>query len=72
MDIIDRAQQRQQEDIDHALASRHHAGIGIAHCINADCGEPIADYRQQLGARLCLDCQRREERATVQCSRTAV
>jgi RNA polymerase-binding transcription factor DksA len=26
-----------------------------------DCGEPIAPARQQLGAQLCLECQKAEE-----------
>ena len=35
---------------------------GRSHCANADCGEPIGDARQALGAQLCLPCQHEEEK----------
>lgn len=60
-DLIDVAQRRQQEEIDHALAARKPAGIGATHCEQADCGEPISTFRQDMGARLCVDCQRDAE-----------
>lgn len=56
-DTIDVAQRRQQEDIDHALASRQHSTAGRAFCATLDCGEPITPVRQQMGAQLCIDCQ---------------
>jgi hypothetical protein len=72
MDVIDVAQRRQQEDIDHVLASRKPTGAGRTHCVNMDCCEPIVEFRQQMGATLCVDCQRDAEREAQQCARTAV
>ncbi|WEN13684.1 hypothetical protein PY254_10540 [Rhodanobacter sp. AS-Z3] len=72
MDVIDVAQRRQQEDIDHVLASRKPTGAGRTHCANLDCGEAIAPIRQQMGATLCIDCQRDAEQGTHACARTAV
>lgn len=72
MDTIDVAQRRQQEEIDHALLARPALSAGRAHCANLDCGEPIAPVRQQMGATLCIDCQRAIEREAQQCARTAV
>lgn len=71
MDTIDLAQQRQLEDIDHALASRKRAGVGRAECGHPDCGEPISPARQALGAVLCIDCQRDAERSAQRCARRA-
>jgi RNA polymerase-binding transcription factor DksA len=34
---------------------------GRSHCANIECGEPIGDARQALGAQLCLPCQKAEE-----------
>lgn len=46
-------------------ALKRHAGRpqlkGRSHCANVDCGEPIGDARQALGAQLCLPCQQAEE-----------
>lgn len=61
MDVIDVAQKRQQEEIDHALAARRAPSQGLAHCDALDCGEPISAMRQQLGARLCIDCLTAQE-----------
>jgi len=72
MDAIDVAQRRQQEEIDQALASRKVAVAGRKHCANVDCGEAIAPIRQQMGATLCIDCQRDTEREAQRCARTAV
>lgn len=49
-DVIDVAQQRQQDEIDQALAARKPAGAGRAFCVNGDCDEPISDVRRALGA----------------------
>lgn len=70
MDIIDRAQALQQADIDHALANRRPPKRGLTHCENVDCGEPISEQRQQLGARMCIDCARDEEARAAQWSTT--
>lgn len=59
MDAIDLAQQRQQEDIDHALAARKAVMPGLGECL--ECGESITALRQELGARLCIECQRHSE-----------
>lgn len=58
MDVIDKAQQRQLDDIEQALQSRKPAEPGRETCANATCGEPITPVRQALGAQFCLDCQR--------------
>jgi RNA polymerase-binding transcription factor DksA len=72
MDSIDVAQRRQQEAIDQALAARRQPVAGRAHCANADCGEPISKVRQQMGAQLCIDCQRDREQRAQSCARGAV
>lgn len=71
MDVIDVAQRRQQEEIDHALAAARAAFTrqpGRATCAMVDCGEPISVCRTALGAQLCLDCQQRAEREAQQCA----
>lgn len=72
-DVIDVAQRRQQEEIDHALESaRLRAGkTGRTTCANLACGEPIAPLRTAMGATFCLDCQQRAEREAQQCARAA-
>lgn len=72
MDAIDVAQRRQQDDIDHALAGRAPKPAGRSICANLDCGEPIASVRQQMGAQLCIECQRDAEREAQRCARGAV
>jgi hypothetical protein len=72
MDVIELAQQRQMDEVAHALVARPvPAQPGRAHCANLDCGEPIAPVRQQMGAQLCIDCQRDAERETQPCARGA-
>lgn len=72
MDMIDVAQRRQMEDIEHALAGRQPTGQGRTHCIAEDCGAPIAPVRQAMGAQLCIDCQRDAERRAQSWARTAI
>lgn len=64
VDFIDRAVAAEERQLEDALA--HHARrakpTGRETCENVDCGEPIAPLRQQMGARLCIDCAREEER----------
>ncbi|EIL99129.1 hypothetical protein [Rhodanobacter thiooxydans] len=72
MDMIEVAQRRQQEEIEHALAARPMQATGRTHCANAECGEPIVQVRQQMGAQLCIDCQRAVERGAQSCARGAV
>jgi len=68
-DVIDLAQQRQQEDIELALAARAAPKPGRTCCANLSCREPIAPARQALGAQLCLECQLIHERSAQQCAR---
>lgn len=56
MDLADVAQRRQQEDIDHALQGRRPIGPGRAVCSKKECDEPISALRQNMGARLCIQC----------------
>lgn len=73
MDIIDVAQRRQQEAIDHALAARQTQSVpGRTHCAKAACGEAIVPVRQQMGAQLCIDCQRDAEQEARSWARAAV
>lgn len=75
MDIIDVAQRRQQEEIEHALSARRSGAPdkpARTHCVRADCGEPISDVRQQMHAQLCIDCQRDAELAAKSCARGAI
>lgn len=55
MDEIDLAQQRQADEIEHALAARRPAGPGLAEC--RACGTAISALRTALGAQLCIECQ---------------
>lgn len=66
MDMIDLAQQPQQQEIDHALANRRPVAMGLTHCERLDCGEPISETRQQMGACLCIDCATAHEREAQQ------
>lgn len=67
-DAMDRLQQFNDDHVADAL-KRHAARprvVGLTHCEVADCREPIAAERTRLGARLCLECQRDEERGARQ------
>jgi RNA polymerase-binding transcription factor DksA len=62
-DAMDAVQSFNDEHTEDSL--RRHADRprlkGRSHCANVDCGEPIGDARQALGAQLCLPCQHAEE-----------
>lgn len=62
-DQMDRLQEAEAAHNDDSL--RRHAdrkqAVGRAECANLYCGEPIAPARQQLGAQLCLECQKADE-----------
>lgn len=62
-DAMDRVQQHAADMAGDALKA--HATrprlVGRTHCENADCGESIDPCRTELGARLCIDCQREDE-----------
>lgn len=64
VDAIDRAVDAEELQLADALA--HHARRpkpqGRATCENLDCGEAISQMRQDMGARLCIDCAREDER----------
>lgn len=62
MDVIDVAQRRQQEEIEHALKARKPVSAGLTHCSSANCDEPISALRQTIGARHCIDCANAHER----------
>ena len=52
----DYAETERQREIAHMLAS---VGKGRSEC---GCGEPISDYRKDLGATRCMECQSDYER----------
>lgn len=62
-DEMDRLQEADAAHNDDSM--RRHAdrvtAPGRATCANMDCEEGISAARQQLGAQLCLDCQKAEE-----------
>ena len=65
-DAMDRLQQFNDDAVSDALqrhADRPRAP-GLTACENLDCREPIPPARTELGARLCIDCQRAEEAAS--------
>lgn len=72
MDIIDVAQRRQQEEIEHALQAHADKPVrtGREVCATPGCDEPISAARQALGAQLCIDCQRDAEWSAQRCART--
>jgi phage/conjugal plasmid C-4 type zinc finger TraR family protein len=67
VDIYDRAQQRDAENLADALAAQQRragqvAGPALSHC--EDCGEPIPAARRAAvaGCRRCIDCQMLREK----------
>jgi ribosomal protein S14 len=58
-DHMDRVQDAVQAATDAAVAQATQPKRGATHC--AECGEPVGEYRQALGARLCLVHQREAE-----------
>lgn len=62
-DQMDHLQEAEAAHNDDAL--RRHAdrtrAVGRAECANLDCDESISLQRQQLGAQLCIECQKAEE-----------
>lgn len=51
-DFIDRVQEAVQADTDAAVARVTAPRVGLTHC--DECGAEISEYRQALGARLCI------------------
>jgi RNA polymerase-binding transcription factor DksA len=59
-DVIDQANERAAADLASQIAeATRPKPRGPEHC--EACDEPISDLRRDLGARLCIDCQQREE-----------
>ena len=58
-DHMDHVQAAVQAATDAAIAKAAAPKRGATHC--EECGEPIGEYRQALGARLCLVHQREAE-----------
>ena len=59
-DIADRANEYMEEERQRSLAAMlAKKGSGKPEC---DCGEPISERRQELGATRCIDCQNEEEK----------
>lgn len=60
-DVFDRAQEREQQQRDEALAAfaaaNLHHGASYSHC--NDCGDPIPEPRRKAvpGCTRCIDCQ---------------
>ncbi|OCG24640.1 conjugal transfer protein TraR [Gilliamella sp. wkB108] len=62
-DVIDRANDLAQLELDNLIANRKtFQGESATHCI--ECDEPIPEKRRQLlkGCQLCVDCQRLKEK----------
>lgn len=66
-DLMDAVQAQTDAQLENAL--NHHANRprpqGLTHCENLDCGEPITQQRQDMGARLCVPCATAEDRKSV-------
>lgn len=72
-DAMDRMQAFNEDHTADAL-KRHAArkvAAGRMHCVVSDCGEPISDARRDMGAQLCLACQKEEEARDAHLSRWA-
>lgn len=68
-DVFDRAQEREAELRDDALAehARHHPLPSGESALVCECGEPIPEARRRAitGVRTCIECQRDIERRNV-------
>lgn len=67
-DAIDQMQDVSDRHVENSL--RTHArsqaakAPGLTHCEQIDCRAPITPLRQNMGARLCIDCARADEART--------
>lgn len=63
-DAMDAAQQLAMDAVSAALDARARTpqAQGLDECERVDCSLAIAPARKALGARLCLECKRAEER----------
>lgn len=62
-DELDRVQAITELHLQNAIDThaRRPVSAGLSNCEDVECGEPITAQRQEMGARLCIDCQRAEE-----------
>ena len=64
-DVIDQIQEMTDRHMENAVRTHARAQAnrppGLAHCEQDDCRMPIATLRQQMGARLCIECATAEE-----------
>ena len=64
-DAIDQMQDVTERHVENSLTAHVRAQAsrppGLTHCEQHDCRMPIATLRQQLGARLCIECASAEE-----------
>jgi len=70
-DVIDQIQDMTERHMENAerthARARANRRPGLTHCEQDDCRMPIAALRQQMGARLCIECAKADEaRATHQ------
>lgn len=64
MDILDRAKELEEGQLERALAFRFVVPVGPARACCAECDEPIPPARIKAvpGCQLCIDCQQDLER----------
>lgn len=67
MDVIDVAQRRQLEEVEHTLLARRPASRGLAVCEVEDCEQSITEQRQAMGARRCVPCATAVEQGAQRC-----
>lgn len=64
-DDADWASTLAEREIEHAIETRERPpeGEGAEHCEDEECGVEMPPARRAFGARLCVECQARVERA---------
>ncbi len=67
-DLMDQVQAQTDAQLANALEhrARRPSRVGLTHCEDIDCREPIAPLRTAMGARLCIDCAKAEEQRGLQ------
>jgi|GEM_PF-2166373 len=64
-DAIDHMQDVTERHVENSLRTHARAQAnrppGLTHCEQEDCRAPIATLRQQMGARLCIECAKADE-----------
>ena len=63
VDDVDRVAAMDELHLEDAMRARAQrpACVGLTHCEDMECGEPITPQRQAMGARLCIDCATADE-----------